>query len=152
MSVKELVKQKKEQLKLELEKKRKIEEELENDKFNRAYDEEINFLIRTFELSMFDINSTEEKVADVIVHKNDKILFGENIEFNYITTFHGGSNKKPIRESEKFIEWKKNLEDKFGISIEFKEEYKPTDDPDNHKSRYGFRFETYKGIKVSITV
>lgn len=123
MSVKELIKQKTKKY----ERDRQLAERREKDKKRRdlkkIFDKEIEEFIWQFERRYFNINSSENDVAETIYHCNNKD------DRNYVAGEHfraldfEGDDKyrmKPTK-STRFNEWKKAIEDKFEIKLRFYE-------------------------------
>lgn len=151
-SVSELVKQK-------VESRKQMQERIENETLQRhlkhkkeTFSREVRDIIKRFEISIFDINSTNEKVAEVIATDRMNWICGSEIRFEEVSFF---TNEKPqkilIRKSSKFNRWKKELEDKFGIDIFISRRYR-------RERRFGnsgyetYPDEVYQGVIASISL
>lgn len=150
MSVKELVEAaKKDQealwIKQEEEKiKAKKEKELKD------FETGVNRLMSSFESRIFDLDSSEEKVAKEVLEEKGTYLDinGEHVW----KVFHEDSSKDySLEKCKKYQDWIKALEEKFGVDIYIDTHY-------IHTSRYsnsGYIVGTddhYQGVKAYISL
>lgn len=115
---------------------------------SQEFSKEVDDIIDRFEAKVFNIKSPKKKVVDFIVdHKGSCALSWED-DFFYAIKFYKeeSSGRTSIKKSKKFREWKKALEDKFGVEIRIGRSYS-----------YRERFETYddeiyQGLKANVIV
>ena len=127
MSVRSLIKEKEESELERVERYRIKEENRVKKERTQQFREEVQQVIRRFETQCFNINSTEDGVAEFIVNGGRSKLSWSNQSFNGIQFEDGAFPKDfghtPIKNSRKFTQWKKALEDKFGVKIRIRKEY-----------------------------
>jgi hypothetical protein len=144
MSVKDLVEKGRVDKELEWIKKREAEKQTHIDEKAKRVKQaqaHIDSLMTAFEKIYFDIDATDEEVAKCILEENYSIMdsnqclysqlaFREKDVRKYVDAErHSWGTSSPrdhefylISKYEKYNIWKKALEDKFGIFIQFREE------------------------------
>ncbi len=112
-----------------------IEEVLKKKK-SKNFSKEIVDVIERFESRFFSINSTEDQIYDTI--ENDfRWLKGKDDHYEAIQFSDNDRMKTKVTRSPKFNKWKKILEEKFEIKIDFYEVHS--------------NFGVYRGVKVDFT-
>jgi hypothetical protein len=118
-TVQELVKQKKDKREKEHLEYVKKEDAKYRKGLRKTFNDEVNIFIWEFERRYFKLDSSKEEVADAILDSNENnFVTGECykvLDFDY----DEGDNTINPKKSKKFREWKKALEDKFGLTIIF---------------------------------
>ena len=133
-------------------------------KDSKQFSGEVAYLIKQFEYNVFNLNSTNKKVAEFILDYDNGLLitrtgnlpqqmpgyiavdsFMDSLKFQKSEKV----GKQSIAKSSKFNKWKKALEDKFGVKIYFRREY-------SYHERYGSSgYRTYddkifQGVRVTV--
>lgn len=142
-SVREIVEEKLEIKKFERDKQEKSNISDKKRKLNDTFNRNVKLIINAFERNGFDLNAKEETVANFILKKrsinicgkdgflshpyDDKIGFFYDIwmELNETPPIDkdGIPYYRDIKSSKTFTNWKKAIEDKFGIEIHIGRDY-----------------------------
>ena len=115
---------------------------------SKQFSKEIINVIKRFESRFFSIDTSEDLV-DVALLSDFNWVNGKGDEYEVIQFSENNKNKRNVTRSSKFNKWKKALEEKFKIKIEFYEEY--SDKERTSKSGNKTHIEKiYKGLKADI--
>jgi hypothetical protein len=143
MSVKEIVEKTKKDYEEARIKQQEQEELIKKLKLKKKVEEEVESIISSFEDKMFNINSTEEEVADIIVE--DKGRYLDTINSINEDIFDAAIN------TSRYSNWVKTLKEKFDVRIYI---YRH----ETHSPRYsnsGYMVGTddhYQGVKAEVAL
>lgn len=110
---------------------------------SKKFSEEIVDVIERFEDRFFSLDSYEEEVNEII-DSDFRWLSGKDDQYEEVQFKDELEEKKKATRSPKFNKWKKKLQEKFKVKIDFYEEY-------YHKYGETERDNTiFQGVKVEL--
>ena len=165
-SVADIVKETKDTWEAQEQRLREYQEAEQKKKDSKQYSAEIAYIIKQFEYNVFKLDSSNKKVADFITERHARFFITKagncdqkmpgyikiKPELSQLKFYRSESRgRKFIGGSPKFNKWKKSLEDKFDIKINFEREY-------TYRERFGnsgyatYPDEIFQGVLVWISL
>ena len=150
MSVRELVKKKEQDIIDEQKKHERRERDRKRRAKNKAYHEEVKWIIATFEHRFFNLESSEDEVAEAVMSANNKeynFLCGSDVQFGGVEFNVEDAHKYSPYSSYEFKQWHDKIKEKFGVMVVF---YEITSSNDRYGSsgHLVWSDDIYEGIGV----